>query len=66
MNELTYETVRNWVMSDPLNDGIMSVFTIKRRFRIGHGRSEAFLRRLVDEGVVSATGKPRRILKTNK
>ncbi|MGO1136526.1 DNA translocase FtsK [Bacillus subtilis] len=66
MSELTYETVRDWVLSDPLNDGIMSVSTIKRRFRIAHGRAEVFMRRLVADGLVSAVGKPRTILKTNK
>ncbi|XRL87398.1 hypothetical protein P5634_23785 [Bacillus subtilis] len=43
MNELTYEKVRDWVMSDPSRDGNMSVFTIKRRFRIAHERAEAFM-----------------------
>ncbi|MCY7910997.1 hypothetical protein MOB65_19230 [Bacillus inaquosorum] len=66
MSELTYETVRDWVISDPLNDGIMSVSTIKRRFRIAHGRAEAFMRRLIADGIVSAAGNPRTILKTNK
>ncbi|KJR69306.1 DNA translocase FtsK [Bacillus velezensis] len=65
MSELTYETVRDWVLSDPLNDGIMSVSTIKRRFRIAHGRAEAFMRQLIEDGIVSASGKPRRILKIN-
>nr|WEY98888.1 hypothetical protein P5634_13535 [Bacillus subtilis] len=66
MNELTYEKVRDWVMSDPSRDGNMSVFTIKRRFRIAHERAEAFMRQLVAAGIVSAVGKPRMILKTNK
>ncbi|MDE1453529.1 hypothetical protein PVN32_15255 [Bacillus paralicheniformis] len=66
MNELTYETVRDWVMSDPSTDGNMSVFTIKRRFRIAHERAEAFMRRLIEDDIVSAVGKPRTILKTNK
>ncbi|TXK69958.1 hypothetical protein FVD39_04670 [Bacillus amyloliquefaciens] len=66
MSELTYETVRDWVMSNPLNDGNMSVFTIKRRFRIAHERAEVFMRRLVADGIVSDAGKPRAILKTNK
>ncbi|WP_439024394.1 DNA translocase FtsK [Bacillus halotolerans] len=66
MSELTYETVRDWVISDPSKDGIMSVSTIKRRFRIAHGRAEAFMRRLIEDGIVSAVGKPRTILKTNK
>ncbi|MEC1395640.1 DNA translocase FtsK [Bacillus velezensis] len=43
----------------------MSVSTIKRRFRIAHGRSEAFMRQLIEDGIVSASGKPRRILKIN-
>ncbi|OBA05473.1 hypothetical protein A9D36_09300 [Bacillus subtilis] len=62
MSELTYETVRDWVISNPLNDGNMSVFTIKRRFRIAHERAEAFMKRLIEDDIVSASEKPRRIL----
>ncbi|AEB23420.1 MULTISPECIES: hypothetical protein [Bacillus] len=66
MSELTYETVRDWVMSNPLNDGNMSVFTIKRRFRIAHERAEAAMERLIEDDIVSAYGKPCKILKINK
>lgn len=67
---LTYEEVRDWVMSNPFGDRTMSPIAIKYRYMISYMDAAKFLERLEQDGIVSqwdeVVGSPRTILKTSQ